>query len=431
MKIAILGGGFTGLTAAYYLQKKGHDITIYEQNNNLGGLAAGFKEPEWNWHIERAYHHLFTSDHHINRLAKDIGFDGIYYQTPETSSLYKVENNYRTFPLDSPQNLLTFPLLSLPERLRVGAVMAFLKYAGFKSIYEHTTAHAFLTRYMGDHAYQVMFGELFRKKFGKYAEKILTSFIWARIVVRTNQLGYVKGGFQTFIDHLSELITENGNSIHLQQRIEHIEKKGEGFELTIQDLAHESNTNELFDLVISTVPTPVLTKLGEHIFPAQLTNNFRNIEYLNAVCLILETEKPILPQAYWLNICAPELPTMLVAQHTNFVEKEHYGGKHLAYTANYVEKTHPLITMDNKQVYDHYVSQLMKINPDFDGKSSRYYVFKAPFAQPIIDEQYLAKKPTFATPVENFFVANLDMTYPYERGTNFAVKLGRDVSEMI
>jgi 5,10-methylene-tetrahydrofolate dehydrogenase/methenyl tetrahydrofolate cyclohydrolase len=40
MKIAILGGGFTGLTAAYYLQKKGHDITIYEQNNNLGGLAG-------------------------------------------------------------------------------------------------------------------------------------------------------------------------------------------------------------------------------------------------------------------------------------------------------------------------------------------------------------------------------------------------------
>lgn len=37
MKIAIIGGGFGGLLASYILQKKGHEITLYEKENILGG----------------------------------------------------------------------------------------------------------------------------------------------------------------------------------------------------------------------------------------------------------------------------------------------------------------------------------------------------------------------------------------------------------
>lgn len=37
-KIAIIGGGASGLTAAYYLQLMGHQTTIFEQRNKLGGM---------------------------------------------------------------------------------------------------------------------------------------------------------------------------------------------------------------------------------------------------------------------------------------------------------------------------------------------------------------------------------------------------------
>ena len=45
MKVAIIGGGFTGLTAAYELTKHGHRVTLFEASNELGGLAFGFKQP--------------------------------------------------------------------------------------------------------------------------------------------------------------------------------------------------------------------------------------------------------------------------------------------------------------------------------------------------------------------------------------------------
>lgn len=39
-KIAIIGGGPAGITAAAFLRRKGHEITIYEKHNELGGLLA-------------------------------------------------------------------------------------------------------------------------------------------------------------------------------------------------------------------------------------------------------------------------------------------------------------------------------------------------------------------------------------------------------
>lgn len=76
MKIAIIGAGYAGLTAAYDLGKAGHTVTVYEALPAAGGLAAGFKAPHWEWPLEKFYHHLFTNDDAIIGLAREIGIGG-------------------------------------------------------------------------------------------------------------------------------------------------------------------------------------------------------------------------------------------------------------------------------------------------------------------------------------------------------------------
>ncbi|GGG65201.1 phytoene desaturase family protein [Epilithonimonas arachidiradicis] len=57
-KIAIIGSGFSGLSAAAYASKTGHEVHVFEKNNSLGGRARSFKTdngytfdmgPSWYW----------------------------------------------------------------------------------------------------------------------------------------------------------------------------------------------------------------------------------------------------------------------------------------------------------------------------------------------------------------------------------------------
>ena len=82
MNIAILGAGFTGLSAAYQLVKQGHSVTIFEKDPQPGGLAVGYKEKEWDWSLEKHYHHWFTNDKFILGLAKEIGQAAAFLSVP-------------------------------------------------------------------------------------------------------------------------------------------------------------------------------------------------------------------------------------------------------------------------------------------------------------------------------------------------------------
>ena len=56
-KISIIGSGFSGLSSAAFLAKKGHKVNVFEKNPNIGGRARQFEAkgytfdmgPSWYW----------------------------------------------------------------------------------------------------------------------------------------------------------------------------------------------------------------------------------------------------------------------------------------------------------------------------------------------------------------------------------------------
>ncbi|MEX1052251.1 MAG: FAD-dependent oxidoreductase [Patescibacteria group bacterium] len=427
MKIAVLGGGFAGISAAYYISKKGHSVTLFEKESILGGLAAGFKQDNWDWYLEKAVHHWFSNDKDILSFVKDTGLKKVIFKSPLSASLYQdVINNYRIIPLDNPQSLFKFPYLNLLQKLKVAFVLVFLKTTPFLPIFEKISAEKFLKKTMGKRAWKVLWKELFRKKFGKYAGNIVASFIWARINKRTKKLAYPYGGFQKLVYLSEKKLKQQGVEIRKEESVENIHMKGSKFFIQV------NGKKDNYDAVISTLPTPVFTKIANRVFPLSYIKRLKKIKYLHAISLVIELKMSFFEKEYWVNIIDPKTPIMGIFEHTNFIDKKYYGGNNLLYSGNYVGFDDPLVKMTDKEIFNWYFTYLKRINPKLKKNHViNYFVFKGPFAQPIFDKDFIKNKPDFITPVKNFYIANLDMTYPYDRGTNYAVKLGKEVAKLI
>ncbi|MDX2166112.1 MAG: FAD-dependent oxidoreductase, partial [Deltaproteobacteria bacterium] len=89
MRIAIIGAGATGLSAAFDLTRAGHQVRIFEAGDRVGGLAAGFKAEHWDWTLEKFYHHWFQSDADMLGLINELGAsDKVIFNRPSTVVYY-------------------------------------------------------------------------------------------------------------------------------------------------------------------------------------------------------------------------------------------------------------------------------------------------------------------------------------------------------
>lgn len=421
MKVGIIGAGFGGLAIAYKLAKKGIDVTVLEKESFPGGLAVGFKEKKWWWTLEKHYHHWFTSDWSVRNLAREIGHE-VIFKRPKTSTLI----NGKIYQLDSAGSLLVFPELPIIDRVRTGLVALYLKITPFWKPLEKVTAEKFLKQVMGPRSWEVLWEPLFKGKFSKYSSKISAAWFWARVKKRSPSLGYPKGGFLAFAQHLEKAVKKNKGKVNYNVGVESIEKTKSGFKIkTDKDIFK-------FDKVICTLPTPLFTKLTKGL-PNDYVKKTLGLEGVGAVNLVLSLKKSLLDDGtYWLNVNEQGFPFLAVVEHTNFVNKRNYSGSHLIYVGNYVPHEHEYFKLNEKEMLEKFVPYLKKINKNLT-KSwiKKSYLFKAPFAQPIVTLNYSSKIPDFKTPIKGLYLCNIQQVYPWDRGTNYAVELGEKVAELV
>lgn len=419
MKIAVLGAGFTGLTAAYRLAQQGHTVTIFEKEAQVGGLAVGFRKTGWDWTVERAYHHWFTNDDDVLNLCQEIN-QTVITTRPKTN----VYIDGKILAFDSPQALLTFPYLSFLDRLRVGAAIFFLKLTNDYKKLEGKKAVPWIVEYMGQNSYKLIWEPLFRGKFGDFKDQIALTWFWARIKKRTQALAYPEGGFQNFADKLKQVIEKTGAQVLLSTSVAKITVEDDQVVITL------ANQTLRFDKVISTLPSPIFAKVTPQL-PQDYVNKISSIPHLHAQNLILFLKKPFLNNTYWLNITSPDFPFLVLAEHTNFMDPSHYHNEHILYIGNYLPSNHPFLKLNAKQLLEKFTPYLTKISPGFESDITGYELFTAPFAQPVVTVNYSKTIPEYLSPLKNIYVANMDMVYPWDRGTNYAVAMGEQVANLV
>ena len=425
MNYAILGGGALGLTVAYRLAQSGEQVMVFEQEPLAGGLAAGFhvNDDEQMW-LEKFYHHLFRSDTTATHLINDLGLgDRLEWLRPRSTCL--IDGNIEQ--LDSPLSLLLFKPLRIDERLRVAAVLAFLKFAP-PSWLEGKTADTWLRRWMGKHPYGIVFEPLFLGKFGALREQIALPWFWGRIHDRTTQLGYVRGGFQHVYERLVERIQQHGGKVMFNTSVQQVTQIEE--EQQRKWYVETSNGTWTFDRVVSTLPTRLTCKLVPAL-PDDYREKYEWGQAYGAHCLILSLDRQ-LTDSYWISICDEGYPFTGMFEHTNFRSPSEYSGKHLLYLGNYRPMNDPLFSMSKEEVMAEFLPHLKRIAPDFQPEwVQESWLVKAPYAQPIVTIDYKEHIPPLTTPLEGLWVANMFQIYPHDRGQNYSFELAERLARQL
>jgi protoporphyrinogen oxidase len=430
MKVAVVGAGMAGLAAAYDLTRLGHDVTLYEAADYVNGLAAGFKDERWDWSLERFYHHWFANDEAVIGLIKEVGLgDRLLFPRPITSNWHEG----KIYQHDSPLSALKLPIISWPAKVRYGLVGVYLKLTRNWHPLERHTAHAWLRRTMGREAYQTLWQPLFIGKFGEHYQEVNMAWFWARVYKRTSRLGTFVGGFQAFADALADIIRKQGGAVYLSTPVQRIAPvEGGGLQLTTPQ------GQETFEAAISTVGPGLMARLTPDLPPDYL-GQLLNLKSMGAVVLILALKHQLMKRTYWLNLPARspdqrqnEFPFMALVEHTNYVPPGHFGGEHLVYCGDYVSPDHRYFEMSQEELLATFLPALTKVNLAFEpGWVRRSWLFRAKYAQPVPPVNHSANIPPLRTPIPGLYFASMSHVYPWDRGTNYAVEMGRRVAAMV
>lgn len=424
MKVAVVGGGVTGLSAAYFLSKKNHQVVVFEKESFLGGLAACFKEEGWEWPLERFYHHFFSSDKEVLTIIKELDLESkLNFKKPKTSVL--VDN--QIYPFDTIQSIFAFPKLTFFDKTRLGLASMSMKFNPFWKPLEKITAYKFIEKTMGKNNFNLIWKPLLENKFGESAPQIPASWFWTRIKKRSFSLGYLQGSSEILFEKLAGAITQKGGQYLLNHQVDKIEKNNDKFEITVNQKKYPQE----FDRVIATLSPKIVNKIAPSLIDSK---NNQNLKSLGTVALVAElNESFLIDGTYWLNINDASFPFVAVVEHTNFINKKYYDGSVILYIGGYYPTTHQLFKQTDKEILDIFIPYLAKINPNYDFKKQlkKFWVFKEEYAQPIPTLNYLKSLPAIKTSTAGFYWGSLHHVYPQDRGINYGILLGKKISDEI
>jgi protoporphyrinogen oxidase len=428
--VVVVGGGFTGLTAAYALGKRGHRVRIVESDARAGGLAGTFEFAD-GVRLEKFYHHWFNNDVYVPELVRELGMEGSVVTLPSKTGMYL---NGRMWKLSTPMDLLRFTAIPLVDRIRLGLlVFQVRRIKDWRSI-EHLSIREWLEALCGKEAFRVVWEPLITSKFSVHAESVSAVWMWKKLALRggtrnrkgREELAYFKGGFGRLAETMVSAIRKSGGEVSLGETAMRAETAGGEVRALHTDRGEVVGRHYLF-----TPALPIIADLFDDVEDAGWLSGLRRVRYLGNMCLVLRL-KHSLSDTYWLNVNDAGFPFVGVIEHTNFDTCESFRNTHIAFLSRYLAVEDPVWTYTDDEYVEFALEHLKRMFPRLERSwIIEHRVWRAPFAQPITERGYSTYVPGRETPFPNASICTMAQIYPEDRGTNYAIREGRAVAEHI
>lgn len=323
LKIAVIGAGPAGLTAAYELARRGHQVEVFEASPQVGGMARSFEL--WETPVDLGPHRFFSSDPRVNALWHDLV--GADFQVVDRLTRIFHGGKFFDYPL-RPINALA--RLGVFESTRcmlsyVRQTMTNRLHPEKRESFEDWVVAAF-----GRRLFERFFKDYSEKLWGIPCDDLDVDFAAQRIQrfslgkAVLSALGLERAIHKTLVhsfphpikgagvvyERMASRIRERGGLIHLNRPISGLAKDGRSLQLT-------DGSTATFDHIVSTMPLTALCRTLPDL-PDELSLSLSKLDYRNTILVYLRVDHPNLFPDQWLYIQSPDVRLGRVTNFRNW-----------------------------------------------------------------------------------------------------------------
>jgi protoporphyrinogen oxidase len=331
MRVAIIGAGPAGLTAAYQLQRSGVDVEVFEASPYVGGLSGSFDL--WGHRVDLGPHRFFSQNAQVNAFWHEAAGSACRTINRKTRIYYR--KRFFDYPLAVGNILRNMQMFDL-----VASIASYGKAQVFgRRADEGSTFESWVVSRFGRRLYEMFFRSYTEKLWGikcaeldsDFAAQRIRSFSLGGAIAAAFSIGkgrhktlidefdYPTGGCGAVYEKLAGRIEAAGGKIHLNTPVKRVVAAAR----TVTGIELVDGGFLPFAHVVSSMP---LTLMAEQLpeLPADLLRDLKKLRYRNTILVYLRVESSALFPDQWIYVHEPDVAVGRVTNFRNWVP-ELYG----------------------------------------------------------------------------------------------------------
>ena len=324
-RIAIIGAGPAGLTAAYQLIKDGYYVEIFEASDSVGGMAKTISL--WGQLVDLGPHRFFSSDPRVNRLWLEI-IGPRYSMVTRLTRIY-YNKTFFDYPLKAVNALFGLGVLK-----SIACVLSYVS-AKIFPINDESTFEAWVSNRFGRRLYKIFFKSYSEKLWGISCKELDADFAAQRIKklslyeavkaaifssegkghkTLVDEFAYPHNGAGAIYEMMAKKIIDLGGKIHLQVPVKSVHPHNAG---SLPMIKLEHGVDLYFDHVISSMPITHL--VGRMNAPQDIKDHANSLRFRNTILVYLQVGVPSPFPDQWIYVHSTELQTGRITNFKNWV----------------------------------------------------------------------------------------------------------------